>query len=318
MQNLEELGLLGLGSRLKRLSEILYKQSDQLFKSNGMDIQSRNLPLLQLLATHDTLSVTHLAELLGQTHPAISQMSKKLAKQGLVYHQSDTTDDRRRLLALTPAGFELVDNVRPIWNILETVLKRILDVSSYGLMDNMELLERELAKMSLDERVLMLKREQQYDRVEIVHFEPIYERDFYRLNRHWLDKHFYVESLDHEILSKPESHIIDQGGFVLLARLEGKIIGTAALIVGANNTLELSKMSVDEGYQGLGIGEKIARAAINQYRATDFSLLYLESNRKLLPALNLYTKLGFIEKPTPFQEAHYSRADIYMEFQEIA
>ncbi len=80
--------------------------------------------------------------------------------------------------------------------------------------------------------------------------------------------------------------------------------------------LELSKMAVDEDYQGLGIGEKLLKSAIQQYQATDFKGLFLESNRQLTAALNLYDKYGFVEQESPNETSSYSRADIYMVFKE--
>ncbi|MGX5174600.1 bifunctional helix-turn-helix transcriptional regulator/GNAT family N-acetyltransferase [Aliikangiella sp. IMCC44653] len=318
MQDIEGMGLLALGSRLKRASDLLFKQCDELYQAKGIQLHSRHFPMLQLLASQEMLSVTQLAALLSQTHPAISQISKKLEQQGWIYHDSDSEDERKRLLALTPKGFELVDKLTPIWENLDTVLKRILSSSGYGILENIQLIEREMGKFSIRERVELLEKQMKSENVEIIHFENQYAADFYRLNRNWLEKYFYVEALDHEILSQPKENIIEKGGFILLARLDEKIIGTAALIVAENNQLELSKMSVDDDYQGLGIGEKLARAAITQYRATDCSGLYLESNRKLTPALNLYRKLGFVEAPCPFDTSHYTRADIYMEYKESA
>ncbi|MCF6194479.1 MAG: GNAT family N-acetyltransferase, partial [Kangiellaceae bacterium] len=138
----------------------------------------------------------------------------------------------------------------------------------------------------------------------------------YKLNRSWLEKYFYVEDIDHQILSSPQEVIIDKGGFILMARIADRIVGTAALIAAKNGLLELSKMAVDADFQGLGIGEKLAVAAIQQYQAADYKGLFLESNRQLVPALNLYTKLGFVEKPSPNEHSAYSRADIYMELVE--
>ncbi|TQV86590.1 bifunctional helix-turn-helix transcriptional regulator/GNAT family N-acetyltransferase [Aliikangiella coralliicola] len=314
MQRLEDFGVLTLGSRLKRLSDLMFRQTDELYKQKGVDLQARAFPILQLLSVNGNLPVTQLADLLGQTHPSISQMSKKLEKSGWLYHEVDSRDERRRMLALTPQGYELVDRLQPLWDSLKIVMERILEVAGHNLIDNIAVLERELAKRSLVERVELVEKQQRRKQVEVIHYEPQYQDDFYRLNRHWLDKYFYLEAIDHEILSNPESNIIEPGGFVLLARLEGKIIGTAALIVADKSRLELSKMSVDEQYQGFGIGEKLTKAAIDQYLATDYSTLYLESSRKLLPALNLYRKMGFIEQEAPFQQSHYSRADIYMEY----
>jgi DNA-binding MarR family transcriptional regulator/GNAT superfamily N-acetyltransferase len=318
MLNLEAIGLSGLGTRFKRLSDLLFRQSDELYRAHNIKLPSRAFPLMQLLAAHGNLSVTHLADLLGQTHPAVSQMSKKLEQQGWLYHEIDASDERRRLLALSPQGYEMVDRLKPLWSQLETVLNRILEVSSYGLLENIELLERELGKTSIAERVAQLVRQEQQDRVEIIHYEPRYHDDFYRLNRQWLDKYLYIEPHEHEVLTDPESQIIQKGGFILLARLDGQIIGTTALLASADNHLELSKMSVEETYQGLGVGEKLARAAINQYRATDYTCLFLLSNRRLLPALNLYYKLGFVEYPDKLNGSDNGQADIYMELDDTA
>jgi DNA-binding MarR family transcriptional regulator/N-acetylglutamate synthase-like GNAT family acetyltransferase len=316
MKTLNDIGILGLGSRLKRLSELLFRQLDDVYKVEKISFHARNFPLLQLLNENESMSVTELAEVLGQTHPAISQMSKKLQQKGWIYHHVDDADERRRMLSITPAGFELLDKLLPIWQDMQVVLGRLMATSGGNLMGNMDLLERQLAQSSLTERMAELRRERLIKSVEIVHFLPHHGEVFYRLNRSWLERYFYVEDIDHEILSNPMKKIIQPGGFVLMARIRDKIVGTAALMTSKDGRLELSKMAVDEDYQGLGIGEKLLKSAIQQYQAADFKGLYLESNRQLTAALNLYDKYGFVEKEFPDEVSSYSRADIYMEFNE--
>jgi len=307
---------MGLGSRLKRLSDTLYRQIDDVYKQEKIAFHGRNFPLLQLLNENESMSVTELADVLGQTHPAISQMSKKLQAKGWLYHHTDDADERRRLLSVTPAGYELFDQLAPIWKDMQVILGRMMTTSSGNLMSNMELIERQLQKQTLVERMADLRKERLIKSVEIIHFEDEHAKDFYQLNRAWLEKYFYVEDIDHQILSEPRDKIIDPGGFILMARIKERVIGTAALIVAEDGLLELSKMAVDDDYQGLGIGEKLVNAAIQQYHATDFKGLFLESNRQLVPALNLYDKVGFVEQESPHEHSHYSRADIYMVYHE--
>ncbi len=316
MKNLNDLGVLGLGSRLKRLSNSLYRQIDDVYAEEKIHFQARNFPLLQLLNENESMSVTELAEMLGQTHPAISQMSKKLEQKGWLYHHTDKADERRRLLSITPTGFELFDKLAPIWHDLQTVLGRLMLISGGNLMSSIELLERQLSQQNLIERMADLRRERITNSIEIVHFEDQHTEQFYQLNRAWLEKYFYVEDIDHQILSQPKKYIIEPGGYILMARDKGKVIGTVALIAAQNHQLELSKMAVDSAYQGLGIGEKLVNAAIQQYQATDFKGLFLESNRQLIPALNLYDNVGFVEAAPPQQKSNYSRADIYMIYRE--
>jgi putative acetyltransferase len=40
--------------------------------------------------------------------------------------------------------------------------------------------------------------------------------------------------------------------------------------------------------------------------------LFLESSRKLAPALALYESVGFRHRPAPRPGSHYVRADVYM------
>lgn len=316
MKNLSDLGILGLGTRLKRLSDNLHRQIDDVYKQENIIFRGRNFPLLQLLNENESMSVTELADVLGQTHPAISQMSKKLAKEGWIYHHSDDADERRRLLSITPAGYELFDQLKPIWKDMQVVLGRLMSTSGGQLMTNVELLERQLSQQSLVERMTGLRRERLINSVEIIHFEDEHAKIFYQLNRAWLEKYFYVEDIDHQILSEPQQRIIKPGGYILMARIKDKIIGTIALTASSDGLLELSKMAVEEGYHNLGIGEKLVAAAIKQYQATDFKVFFLESNRQLIPALNLYDKMGFVEEKSPYKQSQYSRADIYMVFDE--
>ncbi|ELR70040.1 transcriptional regulator, MarR family [Fulvivirga imtechensis AK7] len=72
-------------------------------------------------------------------------------------------------------------------------------------------------------------------------------------------------------------------------------------------------MAVTPKAQGLQIGKKLGLAILEKARQKGAKVVYLESNRQLLPTLSLYRKLGFEEKEPPFAQSVYSRSDIYME-----
>jgi GNAT superfamily N-acetyltransferase len=75
---------------------------------------------------------------------------------------------------------------------------------------------------------------------------------------------------------------------------------------------ELAKMAVSEEARGKQVGLLLGESIIARARDRGFLVVLLESNRKLTPAISLYRKLGFVEKPFPHRSL-YSRADIYME-----
>ena len=147
--------------------------------------------------------------------------------------------------------------------------------------------------------------------IEIIDYEPRYKEDFKRMNMEWISKYFEIEPLDLRQLNHPEEYIISNGGRIYFAKLENEIVGTVALKKVNDTVFELSKMGVSPNYQGKGIGKKLGQQLIEDARDLGCKLLFLESNQKLIPAINLYKKLGFIE--VPIGNSPYSRADFRAE-----
>jgi ribosomal protein S18 acetylase RimI-like enzyme len=147
-------------------------------------------------------------------------------------------------------------------------------------------------------------------KIEIIPFHSQYIQDFYNLNVEWLEKHFYLEPYDKKVLSNPKKYIIDGGGYVFFVKAENKIIGTAAFIR-QKTFFELSKMAVLPEYQGLKIGQQLIEYCINFAKERNWKNVVLYSNRSLVPAINMYRKVGFIELPLE-KEVHYERANIKM------
>lgn len=146
--------------------------------------------------------------------------------------------------------------------------------------------------------------------IHIIDFSLAYKEDFKNLNVAWIEKFFKLEPSDLAQLENPEKHILEKGGHILLAKIGDIIVGTTALVKDNDDFFELVKMAVDERFQGKHIGEKLAIAAIEKAKAMGAKQLFLESNRKLTPALNLYNKMGF--KEVNLFKSPYERADIQM------
>ncbi|MFK8039431.1 MAG: GNAT family N-acetyltransferase [Crocinitomicaceae bacterium] len=148
-------------------------------------------------------------------------------------------------------------------------------------------------------------------KVKIIDFQDQYAKDFCSLNIEWLEAYFYVEDYDKKVLNNPKPYIIDKGGIILFAIAENKVAGTLALINRESEGIELSKMAVTKDFQGLRIGQKLIYAAIHRAGELGAHRLFLDSNTKLKPALNLYKKVGFTE--IPMASTPYERGNIRME-----
>lgn len=147
--------------------------------------------------------------------------------------------------------------------------------------------------------------------VSITDFESKNRHIFKNLNLAWLEKYFEVEPIDNDVLSEPEKFIIDKGGFIFFAEKNNQIVGTVALIKMENNMFELSKMAVNESFQGLGIGKLLMQHCFDFATKNECKTIILYSNTALESAIHIYKKLGFTELPV--QQDLYKRSNIKMQ-----
>ena len=142
-------------------------------------------------------------------------------------------------------------------------------------------------------------------------FKEEYKLDFEALNLQWIKKYFRVEEEDRKILENPKSYVIDKGGQIFFAINDGKAIGTAAMVLVEERIFELSKMAVDPKYQGLGIGRRIIDECIKFAKNHKAQEIFLVTNDKLLPALELYRSSGF-ELDENYDDNRYERGNTKM------
>jgi L-amino acid N-acyltransferase YncA/predicted GNAT family N-acyltransferase len=148
--------------------------------------------------------------------------------------------------------------------------------------------------------------------LEILKYEPHHQPWFEKLNRTWIERYFWMEPIDFAVLQNPEEHILKDGGSILMATRGNEVVGTVALKYHGPKTMELTKMAVDERFQGKKIGRTLAVSAIGLAKSSGAERVILYSNRKLGPAIELYKKLGFAEVAL---DGPYKRSDIKMELE---
>jgi GNAT superfamily N-acetyltransferase len=148
--------------------------------------------------------------------------------------------------------------------------------------------------------------------VRVVRFAPEYAKAFADLNYDWIEHYFRVEEHDRHMLDNPAEEIIDRGGEIFIAVADEEPVGAVALINSSDDTFELAKMAVSPAQRGRGIGDKLIVACIEYARENGKSRIYLLSNTRLTPAIELYRKHGFIETPLD-ADSPYERVNIRME-----
>ena len=160
--------------------------------------------------------------------------------------------------------------------------------------------------MRLDNR--FFKKE--LSEIQILDYRPDYQPSFERLNREWIEKYFWMEPVDFDVLQSPDEHIIKPGGSILMAEYSNEVAGTVALKRVSDKVFEFTKMAVDEKFRGKKVGQALAEAAIEKAKKKGADKIILYSNTILAPAIALYKKIGFKEIPV---DGPYKRSNIKME-----
>ncbi len=148
--------------------------------------------------------------------------------------------------------------------------------------------------------------------VTYIEYRDEFAKDFASINYAWLNEYFRIEPQDRKVLENPVKEVIEPGGQIFFALVDGKAVGTVALQVKDEDTFELVKMGVLSGYKGLKIGKGLMNAAINYGRKSGKKRIVLETNSKLAAALHIYRSAGFIEM-APDPNTKYTRCDLWME-----
>jgi DNA-binding MarR family transcriptional regulator/GNAT superfamily N-acetyltransferase len=313
MDVIAELGELALASRLRRLSELLMKEASDLYKELAVGFQARWFALFHTLHRRGPLSVTELADALGLSHPAIGKIAEQLIRKELIRQYADPNDERRRLLELTADGRRLHKRLSPVWREIRRSAVDLLDEAGVDLLADLERVEAALSERSVMDRVRDRLKLPPRTRLEIVDYRPAYKKHFRSLNEEWLSRYFCVEPRDAEVLSDPNRQILKKGGHILFALLDGRVVGTCALIRHGAGQYELSKMAVAPLARRRGVGTALVDAAMKRVAGTGADWLYLQTSPRLREAARLYRRVGFrVTKGDLLPRNAYRRHSIVM------
>lgn len=313
MQFYRQAGKLALGSRLRRLSEQFTEAAARICALYEVPLDPKWFPVFYVLSQQVEASITEIAQMIGHSHPSVSQIVKEMTKQGLTITAKSQADARVNVVQLSEQGRQIIPKITQQYLDVEQAVTELLAESQNNLWRAIEEVEFLLEQQDFYARVQAKRKARLRQQVEMIEYNSEYQEDFKQLNYAWIEKYFKLETSDYESLNYPEQTILQPGGCILLARLNSEIVGTCALIKISDDVYELAKMTVAEQARGNNIGWLLGQATIAKARQLGAKKLYLESNTILEPAIKLYHKLGFqkvIGQPSPYQ-----RCNIQMELQ---
>lgn len=306
---LADLGVLALGSRLKRLAERLQSDASQVWLDKGYAFQPGNFPLLAALDRYGPMTVSEAVSVLGVSQPAVTRSLATLVEQGYAVAVADLHDRRQKRIALTPMAIESMPAIkRTVWSFVEVAAADLCG-DAKAFLDQISRIEAALAAQPLIDRAR--------NACVILDYHDDLAGDFYTINAEWIRSMFRMEATDEKVLSDPRGMIIDRGGHILFAALgDMGVVGTCALMPIEQGVFELTKMGVLEMARGRKVGEQLLDAVLERARAMAMRELFLLTSRKCTAAIHLYEKLGFRHDADIMERfgKRYARCDVAMAY----
>ncbi|WDF78783.1 MarR family winged helix-turn-helix transcriptional regulator [Mucilaginibacter sp. KACC 22773] len=156
MNVIDESGILAISTRLQRLADTLRKDGVLIYKANNIDFEPKWFPVIYTLHFKPVLSVVELANEIGYTHPSTISLLKELEKEKLIRSKKDKADERKRLVMLTSKGQELVERMRPVWDIFKAAATELTNTQN-NLMKAIDEVEEQINLQSFFARAQRLK-----------------------------------------------------------------------------------------------------------------------------------------------------------------
>lgn len=312
MEFFNQTGKMAIGSRLRLLTDRITADAADIYKLYEIELQPKWFPVFHALS-QGNFTITEIAQQIGHSHPSVSKIVAEMSKKGLLTEKKDKQDGRKNVVSLSKKGKELTEKIQEQYTDVTNAVETILNNTQHDLWKAIEEWEFLLSRKSLLRYVQEERKERESKLVKIVPYKSKYAEAFRKLNEEWISTYFKMEEADHKALDHPKEYILDKGGEILVALYNEEPVGVCALIKmnDPQYDYELAKMAVSPKAQGKNIGWLLGQAVIEKARSLGATMIYLESNTILKPAISLYHKLGFKKvtgRPTP-----YERCNIQME-----
>jgi len=307
------IGKLAIGSRLRMLTAKITEDAKKIYEVYDIELEPKWFPVFYILSDKGEKTITEVATEIGHSQPSVSKIIREMSRKGLVLEKKDARDGRRNVLQLSKKGIRLTEKIKHQYTDVNKAIESISTQTENDLWKAIEEWEFLLEQKSLLQRVNGIRKERESKMVKIVPYHTKYRKAFIELNKEWISKYFKMEDSDKKILNNPEEYILDPGGCILVALYNDEPVGVCALIKmnDPEFDFELAKMAVSPKVQGKNIGWLLGKSIVEKALQMKASVIYLESNTILKPAINLYHKLGFHKisgRSTPYQRCNIQMA----------
>lgn len=138
-------------------------------------------------------------------------------------------------------------------------------------------------------------------------------RQLFREYANSLEIDLCFQDFEQELESLPGKYAEPEGR-LYIAYLDDKVAGCIALRRYDQNSAELKRLYIRNGYRGLGISKRLIQRLLQDALDIGYQSILLDTLDTMKPAINLYSSFGFEEIESyydnPIEGAKYFKLDL--------
>ena len=188
---------MALGSRLRRLSEKFTEDAAKIYALYDVAFDPKWFPVFYVLSQKKELSITEIAQIIGHSHPSVSQIVKEMTNLGLTTTAKSVSDARVSVVKLSDKSQQLIPTIENQYLDVTQAAVELVEEMQYDLWKAIEEMEFLLARKDFYTRVREKRKACESEQVEIIDYSPEFYEDFKRLNSEWIEKYFKLEETDY-------------------------------------------------------------------------------------------------------------------------
>ncbi|MBB5637177.1 DNA-binding MarR family transcriptional regulator [Pedobacter cryoconitis] len=292
---IDESGILAISTRLQRLSDQFRKDGLLLYKAFGIEFEPKWFPVIYTLQFKSPLSILELASEIGYAHPSTISLLKELEQQKLISSLRDKTDERKRLIILTGKAWELIEKMKPVWEVMIKVLSEVTQTEN-KLLQALNETEEQLRKKSFFERAQQLVETMKEQRSEKSSEAAEIEVRLVETTEAFKTSAAIVKSVLRKIDAEQSfAGISDDQNLNFLATVHDLPAGTCSCRK-TKTGFKIEGLAVLEQYRGVGVG----KALIDKLLVQKNEALEVHSP---LALVTWFEKMGFQKKGKQQEES---------------
>ena len=152
IDSIPEQGSLAFSCLMKRISDLMISQVQELYTKSGHKFKPTWFPTLHSLYKSEGLDLKTLSKKRRVTPSAISQVVKELIANDLVFQKAESNDLRQKKIFLTEKGAELLKIIVPQLQTIEATIVELLGKDFEIIIQSLLKFEEELLEKPMFQR----------------------------------------------------------------------------------------------------------------------------------------------------------------------